>query len=253
VSGGARKAAYVLPTIITIGVIALAGTALLQQRQERSERVAEAEKIGAAYFSDVATFEAEVQNDLAKVRSGDPADLKKVVDENLKHPPELGPAPEGAERSKTYRAAVKAEPTAMKPFETLSARLGLAAKAEDFVKAAAKALERGPIVLLGSGLVFDSEPLRTRVLPELNRALADFRTVEVPKGAQDVAVKVDGALTYVINQVSRMADRADAGSSYEFSYDTQFNAARQAVQDYATEVDGDVAEALDRIRGAKPT
>jgi hypothetical protein len=192
VSGGARKAAYVLPTIITIAVIALAGTALLQQRQERSERLAEAEKIGAAYFSDVATFEAEVQSDLAKVRSGDPEDLKKV-------------------------------------------------------------LERGPIVLLGSGLVFDSEPLRTRVLPELNRALAEFRAVEVPKGAQDVAVKVDGALTYVINQVSRMADRADAGSSYEFSYDTQFNAARQAVQDYATEIDGDVAEALDRIRGAKPT
>lgn len=252
-SGGARKAAYVLPTIITVAVIALAGTALVQQRQERSERVAEAEKVGAEYFSDVATFEAEVQSDLANVRSGDPADLKKVVDENLKHPPELGPAPDGAERSKTYRAAVKAERTALDPFKSLSTKLGRAAKAEDFVKAAAKALERGPIVLLGSGLVFDSEPLRTRVIPELNRALAEFRAVEVPKGAQDVAIKVDGALTYVINQVSRMADRADAGSSYEFSYDTQFNAARQAVQDYATEIDGDVAEALDRIRGAKPT
>ncbi len=252
-SGGARRAAYVLPTIITIAVIALAGTALLQQRQERSDRVAEAEKIGAAYFSDVASFEAEVQSDLARVRSGDPADLKKVVDESLKHPPELGPAPEGAEGSKTYRAAVKAERTALDPFTSLSAKLGRAAKAEDFVKAAVKALERGPTVLLGSGLVFDSEPLRNRVLPALNRALAEFRAVEVPEGAQDVAVKVDGALTYVINQVSTMADRADEGSSYEFSYDTQFNAARQAVQDYATEVDGDVAEALDRIRDAKPT
>ena len=50
-----------------------------------------------------------------------------------------------------------------------------------------------------------------------------------------------------------MADRADEGSSYEFSYDTQYNAARQAVRDYATKIDGDVAEALDRIRGAKPT
>jgi hypothetical protein len=253
VSGGARKAAYVLPTIITVAVIALAGSALLQQRQERSDRVAEAEKVGARYFSDVATFEAEVQSDLAKVRSGDPADLKKVVDENLERPPELGPAPEGAEGSKTYRAAVKAERTALDPFRSLSTKLGRAAKAQDFVKAAAKALERGPIVLLGSGVVFDSEPLRTRVLPELNRTLAKFRAAEVPKGAQDVAIKVDGALTYVINQVSRMADRADAGSSYEFSYDTQFNDARQAVQDYATEVDGDVAEALDRIRGAKPT
>jgi len=253
VSGGVRKAAYVLPTIITIGVIALAGTAVLQQRQERSDRMAEAEKVGAAFFSDLATFEAEVQNDLAKVRSGDPADLKKVVDENLERPPELGPAPEGAESSKTYQAAAKAEPTAMEPFESLSAKLGQAAQAEDFVKAADKALDHGPIVLLGSGLVFDSGPLRNRVIPELNRLRTEFRAVDVPKGAQDVAVKVDGALTYVIGQISRMADRADAGSSYEFSYDTQFNAARQAVRDYATEIDGDVAEALDRIRGAKPT
>ena len=252
-SEGARKAAYVLPTIITVAVIALAGTALVQQRQERSDRVAEAEKIGAAYFSDLATFEAEVQNDLARVRSGDPADLKKVVDENLEDPPELGRAPEGADSSKTYRAAVKAEPTAMKPYKSLSTKLGLAAEAEDFVKAASRALDNGPIVLLGSALVFDSGPLRNRVLPRLQRSLAEFRAVEVPKGARDVAVKVDGALTYVIDQVNRMADRADAGSSYEFSYDTQFNDARQAVQDYATEIDGDVAEALDRIRGAKPT
>jgi hypothetical protein len=76
--------------------------------------------------------------------------------------------------------------------------------------------------------------------------------VPVPKGARDVAVKVDGALTYVIGQVGTMADRADAGSSYEFSYDTQYDAARQAVQDYATEVEGDVSEALDRIRGDRP-
>jgi len=253
VSGGARKAAYILPTIITVAVIALAGTAVLQQRQERSERLAEAEKIGAEYFSDVATFEAEVQRDLARVRSGDPADLKRVVDENLKRPPELGPAPEGVESSKTYQAAVKAEATVLEPYESLSAKLGRAAQAEDFVKTAGQALDNGPIVLLGTGLVFDSGPLRNRVLPELNRSLAEFRAVEVPKGAQDVAVKVDGALTYVIDQVSRMADRADAGSSYEFSYDTQFNAARQAIRDYATEIDGDVAEALDRIRGARPT
>lgn len=251
-SGGARKAAFILPTIITIAVVALAGTVLLQQRQERSDRLAEAEKVGSDYFSDVATFRAEVQSELADVKSGDPADLKKVVDQKLEQPPVLGPAPEGAEDSKTYRAAVKAQKTALDPFTTLSTRLGRAVDAETFVKAADEVLDNGPIVLLGYGLVFDSGPLRERVLPELNQALAEFRAVKVPKGAQDVAVKVDGALSYVIGQVERMADRADSGSSYEFSYDTQYDAARQAVQDYATEVDGDVAEALDRIRGDRP-
>ena len=252
-SGGARRAVFVLPTIITVAVIAVAGTALLQQRQERSERLAEAEKVGSTYFSDVATFEAEVNRELGQVRSGDPTDLKEVVDAYLEQPPVLGPAPEGADSSKTYRAAVKAEPTVLDPYRSLSAKLGRAAAAEDFVKAADDLLDNGPIVLLGAGLVFDSGPLRTRVLPELNRSLAEFRAVEVPKGAQDVAVKVEGALTYVVDQVATMADRADEGSSYEFSYDTQYNAARQAVRDYATKIDGDVAEALDRIRGARPT
>jgi hypothetical protein len=253
VSGGVRKAAFILPTIITVAVIALAGTALLQQRQERSERLAEAEKIGSTYFSDVATFEAEVNRELGEVRSGDPGELKEVVDENLKQPPVLGPAPEGAESSKTYRAAVKAEATVLDPYKSLSTKLGRAAQAEEFVKAAANLLDNGPIVLLGAGLVFDSGPLRNRVLPELNQALAEFRAVPVPKGAQDVAIKVEGAVTYVIGHVETMADRADEGSSYEFSYDTQYNAARQAVRDYATKVDGDVTEALDRIRGPQPT
>ena len=83
----------------------------------------------------------------------------------------------------------------------MSAKLGRAAEAEDFVKAADEVLDNGPIVLLGYGLVFDSGPLRNRVIPELNRSLAEFRAVKVPKGAQDVAVKVDGAVTYVIDQV----------------------------------------------------
>jgi hypothetical protein len=253
VSGGARKAAFVLPTIITIAVIALVGWVILQQRQERSDRIAQAEKIGAAYFSDVATFQAQVQRDLSKFRSGDPADLKKVVDEDLKDSPVLAPSPDGAEASKTYRAAVKAQGTVLDPYRSLSDKLGRAAQAEDFVKAADDVLDHGPIVLLGYGTVFDSGPLRQRVLPELNRSLSEFRAVKVPKGAHDVAVKVDGALTYVIGQVDKMADHADDGTSYQFSYDTQYNAARQAVRDYATEIDGDVAEALDRIRGAKPT
>jgi hypothetical protein len=252
VSGGARKAAVILPTIITIAAVALAGTLILQQRQERSDRLAKAEKIGAEYFSDVASFEAGVQADLARVRSGEPEDLKRVVDDNLEHPPELRPAPEGAEGSKTYRAAVKASATVLDPYVKLSRELGRAAEAEEFVAAAQDVLSNGPLVLLGSSLVFDVEPLRDRVLPRLNQALAEFRAVKVPKGAQDVAVKVEGALLYVIDQVQRMADRAESGSSYEFSYDNQYNDARQAVRDYATEINGDVAEALDRIKGNQP-
>jgi hypothetical protein len=253
VSGGVRKAFVILPTIITIGVIAWAGTAVIEQRQDRSDRVAEAEKVGSTYFSDVATFRAGVQADLAKVKGGEPVELKKVLDADLKRPPVLGPAPDGAEASKTYRAAVKASATALDPYKKLSKTLARVVDAEDFVAAADKVLSHGPIVVLGYGLVLDSKPLREKVIPELNRGLAEFRAVTVPKGAGDVATKVDAAVAYAIGQVSRMADRADQGSSYEFSYGTQYDAARQAVQDYATEIDGDVEEALDRIAGPEPT
>lgn len=241
-----------LPTIITIAVLAVAGTAILQQRQERSDRLAEAEKVGATYFSDVATFEADVEYELRKIKSGRPADAKKVVDELLEQPPVLGPAPEGGESSTTYREAVKASAAFLDPYRSLSAKLGRAAKAEVFVKTADDALGIGRDALLRYPLVFESDPLRTQVIPELNRALAEFRAAEVPKGAADVATAVDGALRYLIDQVSVMADKADAGDSYVFGFGTQYDAARQAVRNFATKVDGDVAEALDRIVGDKP-
>lgn len=246
---GVRKAAVVLPTIITIAVVAVAGTAILQQRQERSDILAEAERVGATYFTDVATFEDDVETELRKIKSGKPADAKKVVDEKLEQPPVLGPAPEGAESSRTYQEAVKASATILDPYRDLSAELGRAATAEGFVKAADDALGAGRDALLRYPLVFDSGPLRNQILPELNRALAEFRAAKVPKGGRDVAADVDGALRYLIGQVSVMADRADDGASYEFSFGTQYDNARQAVRNFATKIDGDVAEALDRVVG----
>ena len=164
----------------------------------------------------------------------------------------LGPAPDGAEASKTYRAAVKAEPKALDPYESLSAKLGRAAEAEDFVKAADDVLDNGPIVLLGYGLVFDSGPLRDRVLPELNRSLAEFRPSRCRRAPATWRSRSTARCATSSARSTRWPTGPTAGSSYEFSYDTQYNAARQAVQDYATEVDGDVAEALDRIRGERP-
>lgn len=252
-SGAVRKAFFVLPTIMMIAVIAWAGTAIIQQRQENADRLAEAEKVGSTYFSDIETFRVDVQSELAEVKDGEPAKLKQVLDAKLEQAPVLGPAPEGAASSKTYRAAVRASTTTLDPFTKLSATLGRVVDAQDFVKAADDVLSNGPLVLLGYGLVLDSGPLRNSVLPELNRGLAEFRAVGVPKGAKDVAVKVDGAVSFVIDQITRMAERADEGGGYEFNYGTQYDAARQAVRDYANEIDGDVTDALDRIAGPEPS
>ncbi|MGH3458485.1 hypothetical protein, partial [Aeromicrobium sp.] len=130
--------------------------------------------------------------------------------------------------------------------------LGRAAEAETFVKAADDALGTSRGVLLSHPLVFESGPLRNEVIPELNGALAEFRATEVPKGAADVAAEVDGAVSYLIDEVSVMADKADAGASYEFSFGSKYDDARQAVRYLATQIDGDTAEALDRVAGDEP-
>lgn len=243
----------ILPTLVTLALVAVAGVAILQQRQDRSDRLAEAERVGSTYFSDVASFQADVKSALAEVKSKKPTALKKVVDAKLKQPPVLGPAPEGAAASKTYREAVKASESVLDPYTGLSTALGRAIRAEGFIEAADEVLADGPNALLGNSLVFDSEPLRTRVLPELTRGLADFRAVTVPKGAAEAAAAVESAVTYVIAEITTMAERADANQTYEFSYGTQYSAARQAVRDYATKIEGDVTEALDQVAGSRPT
>jgi hypothetical protein len=242
----------VLPSLILLGVVAVAGTAMIKARQDSSDQLRRAEKVGAAYFSDVADFELRVRRVLTDGKKREPADLKRFIDAALKDPPRLGPPPEGASRSRTYREALKASKTVLDPYRRLSKALGRSIAAEPFVKAADAALHRDPASLAGF-LVFESEPLRAEVIPELVRTRDAFRSTKVPKGAEDVAVKVDGALTFAIGQVGVMADRAEDGKSYEFDYGDEYETALQAVKNYAIEVDADLAEAVDRVVGERST
>lgn len=242
----------VLPSLILLVAVGVAGTVVIKERQDSSDQMKRAEKVGAAYFSDVADFELKVRRVMTDGREREPADLKRFIDAALKDPPLLGPPPEGASRSRTYREALKASKTVLDPYRRLSKALGRSIAAEPFVKAADKALHRDPASLAGF-IVFESAPLRTEVIPELVRARDAFRSAKVPKGAEDVAVKVDGALTFAIGQVGVMADRAEDGKSYEFDYGDEYEAALQAVKNYAIEIDADLAEAVDRVTGERST
>lgn len=242
----------VLPSLILLAVVAAAGTVLLTERQDRSDQLKEAERVGATYFSDVADFQLKIRRVMTDGKKRKPVDLKRFVDAALKDPPRLGPPPEGASRSRTYREALKASKTVLDPYRRLSKALGRSIAAEPFVKAADAALHKDPAALAGF-LVFESAPLRTEVIPELVRARDAFRSTKVPKGAEAVAVKVDGAITFAIGQVGVMADRAEDGKSYEFDYGDEYDAALQAVKNYAIKVDADLAEAVDRVAGERTT
>ena len=89
--------------------------------------------------------------------------------------------------------------------------------------------------------------MRTRLLPAFVEARDTFAAVRVPTGQQQLAATVRDALQYVVDRATALADSIDAGRSYSFSYTQEFTAAMAAVDDYATTVEGDLAEAVNAV------
>ncbi len=69
----------------------------------------------------------------------------------------------------------------------------------------------------------------------------------MPKGQEKLAKKVHDAAQYVIDQATLLADRIETRQNFSFSYREEFQAAADAVSDYATQVKGDVAEAVSEV------
>ena len=102
--------------------------------------------------------------------------------------------------------------------------------------------------LLRTALVFAVEPLEQRTLPELRAALADVRAVTVPAKGRPAAQAVEAAISVAIGEVETLIDKFEAGERYSFDLSDQFEAARLQVKNYAIDVDGDVREAVARLR-----
>jgi hypothetical protein len=178
-------------------------------RPAKPEVVA-ADEVGATYFSDVATFKARVMRALNRNRGAHASKLRDIVDRHMQSKPTLAPPPPGADKSRTYQEAVKAQPTIFAPVTRLRERLDAAARAEAFVLGADDALDRAA--------VGDEQGARNA-----------FRRLAVPPDARPAARRVDAALT----------------DKPSFS---RHEAARKALHDYAVVTDGNLAEAVARMR-----
>jgi len=190
-----------------------------------------------------------VIRELVRRRGSHASELRDVLDREIPEYPRLpSPAPPGAEESRSYQSAVDVSRSGLKPFTDLRAQLDAAAQAETFVAGASAALDRSTTALLSSALVFDSTPLRKRTLPELRGALADVRRLPVPAKARPAAQAVEAAISRAIEEIETMVDKLDAGESHSFDLSTQFEAADTQVKNYAIDVDGDVREAVARLR-----
>lgn len=234
-------------SILPLVAILLALAGLAQYRSGEAERQRQADLIGSQYTSDVATFRARLFALFAEHRGERAAGLRDLLDQELATKPILPPAP-GGDDSRTYQAALKTANTAFKPFTELRDQLDTVAKAETFVKGADAELQKATVTLLGSSLVWDTDPLYERTLPELKEQLSRFRQLEVPPGGEQTARTVDGALSAAVSEVEKMAEKLDDGESYKFDLTDRFDDAHDSLRDYAVVTDGDLAEAVGRLQ-----
>jgi hypothetical protein len=102
--------------------------------ERRGESVGQAKAADAAagrYESDVATFRAHVIRELARHRGAHAGELRDVLDREIPKFPTLpSPAPPGADKSRSYQAAVQTSRTGLKPFTDLREQLNTAAQAD---------------------------------------------------------------------------------------------------------------------------
>jgi hypothetical protein len=237
-----------LPLVaVALAVAALMITVAGRDRPAAPE-VVKADRIGSTYFSDVATFKARVLRALERHRGAHAAELVGVLDRQMKAKPTLPPPPEGAEKSETYQEAVKAQPTIFEPVDRLRRELEAAARAEQFVKAADDALERVANELRASGIVVSIDAVESTTLPAVRDARADFRRVPAPPEAHVAASAVDAVLSKAIRELEVLIEELEDGGSASFDLTADFELARQEVHNYAVVTDGNLREAVARLR-----
>ena len=241
----ARRAVIALPVILTVVIAVVIGALVVVQDHRQSDQVAEADEVAQDYLAGVEKFRSSVISKIDAADATDPGALSKVIDRAIATPPRLAGAPTyGREHSTSYAEALQTRATVLRPFKRLSATLRKADTALAFIVAARKVLELRATDYVGYGFITTSTPVRSELIPAFVRARDEFDRVPVPKGQADLAKKVHAAVQYVIDQASVLAARIESRQNFSFSYQEEFRAAADAVSDYATQVKGDVAEAI---------
>ena len=243
-----RRAVVALPVLLTIVIAVVIGALVVVQDQRQSRQVSDAETVAQDYLAQVEKFRSSVIAKVDAAGAKDPGALSRVVDRAIAKPPRLPEAPAyGREHSSSYAEALQTEATVLRPFKRLSATLRKADTALDFIVAARHVLELRATDYVGYGFITTSTRVRSELIPAFVRARDEFDRVKVPQGQEDLAKKVHDAAQYVIDQASLLATSIESRQNFSFSYREEFQAAAEAVSDYATKVKGDVAEAVSEV------
>lgn len=248
VSVRGRRLVIFLPVVVTLLLTGVIGSVILVQNQRNADLVVEADDVGSAFLGDVVVFRSTVEKAVTSSGTADPGELRTIVERAIADAPTLADTSAyGIERSVPYAQAQSAEKTFLEPYRRLVRELRRADIALEFISRARDVLRLRTSDYLGFGLIDSSGPVRTKLIPAFAEARDDFATVRVPKGQEALAATVTGAAQYVIDQATALANSIEANRSFTFSYADQFQAAIDAVDDYATVVKGDLAEAVNAV------
>ena len=243
-----RKVLLLAPVLLTVLIAAALGGFVVVQSQRQAEQVERADAVAADYLSAVGVFRSAVLKLTAKADAENPQELREQLVKAIKSPPALPDVQGyGKDGSGAYQSAEAVEAGLLAPYEALSASLKKADVAFDYVKAARNALDLRVTDFIDGTTLSNSAQLRSSLIPAFVQARGILAETKVPPGQDALAATVDGALGYVVTEATTLADRIDANQNYSFTYDAQFNAARKAVEDYATAVSGDLTEQLNAI------
>ena len=247
----ARRVVVALPVVLTIMIAVVIGGLVIVQDQRQTRQVDEAEAVAQSYLREVEAFRSSIIAKVDRADASDPGALSTVLDRAMTKPPRLGDAPAyGREHSASYADALQTEATVLRPFQRLSATLRKADTALTFIQAARKVLGLRATDYVGYGFITTSTRVRSELIPAFVRARDEFDRARVPKGQEELAAKVYDAAQYVVDQASVLAARIDSRRNFSFSYSDQFQEVADAVDDYATQVKGDVAEAVAEVTAA---
>lgn len=237
-----------LPVFVTLALGLALGAAVVVQNHEQADRIAVADQAAETFLSQVGSFGSAVVTAINESDEADPAALVKVLDQATARPPVLKRVQlEGAERSALYAEAQRTEKVFLRPYQRLRRELRRADVAVRFISACRDALRLRVTEYVGYGALYSSDPIRAKLIPAFDRERDELAATRVPQGQEKLAAQVLDALQYVIDSSSRLADDIESHRSSSFSYGDRFEAARVAVDDYATVVKGDLIEALNAI------
>lgn len=243
-----RRLAIFLPVVVTLVLVAVAGALIIVKNHQNADLVVEADDLGNTFLADIVVFRSTVVAAVGGAGTGDPGELRTVVERALEDAPALAAASAyGIERSARYAEAQRAERTFLRPYRRLMRELRRADVALAFIARARAALGLRATDYVGFGLLDNSERVRSSLIPAFVKARDEFVAVRVPEGQERLAATVVGALQHVIEQATRLADSIEANRSFAFSYAEEFRLARTAVDDYATVVAGDLTEAINAL------